>query len=646
MRQRLLLIPAQVRTLQNGGYGSGAIADASRMQTNYGTLLADEAPNALIATALDGRVRFWNRGAAELFGYSSDEARGRLLTELTVPVERIEEEHSLVRDAASSGLATFETVRHRKDGSLLYINVTVRAVHDASGQLHYLVRSETDITRSRIMRESRLVESRYRDLVESMPDAILILNDTGRIVLVNARVESVFGYARSELLGQLIEMLLPMRAHAAHVAHRAKYFTQPRTREMGAGLELYGVRKSGEEFPVEISLSPLRMDENAMVMSAIRDITDRKKAEQKFRGLLESAPDPMVIVDRNGDIVLVNTQTERLFGYSRAELLGQSVDILVPDRSQSRHPEHRTRYFADPKPRPMGAGLELHGRRKDGSEFPVEISLSPLETEEGTLVSSSIRDITERKRFEHALQEKNVELERASLAKDRFLATMSHELRTPLNAIIGFTGTLLMQLPGPLTVDQERQLRTVQGSARHLLSLINDLLNLAKIESGKVQIELQLVSVRDVVDDICATLRPAAESKGLGLHLLLPAEELSVRTDRRSLSQILINLTNNAIKFTERGEVRLEVARAEHEGARVTHFSVIDTGIGIKDDQQHALFDAFTTIGNDARRGTESTGLGLHLSQKLAELLGGSISMQSTYGCGSRFTLSLRERVS
>jgi signal transduction histidine kinase len=240
---------------------------------------------------------------------------------------------------------------------------------------------------------------------------------------------------------------------------------------------------------------------------------------------------------------------------------------------------------------------------------------------------------------------KNLELAEASRMKSAFIANMSHELRTPLNAIIGFTGALLMKLPGPLTTEQDKQLNTIRNSARHLLSLINDILDVAKIEAGKVTLEVETVACQALVEEVAETLRPLARQKGLELEVALAGEQIVLDTDRRALTQILINLLNNAIKFTEKGKVAIALKqRSSSDAGDIIEFAVSDSGAGIREEDQAKLFQAFSQLDSTSTRHAEGAGLGLYLCQNLANLIGGSLFFHSDFGHGSVFTLALTRR--
>jgi PAS domain S-box-containing protein len=240
----------------------------------------------------------------------------------------------------------------------------------------------------------------YRHIVEAAPNAIVLVDSHGKIVLINAQTEKLFGYTRKELVGKRIEVLVPERFRAAHPGYRDSFFSRPSVRSMGAGRDLFGLHKDGREIPVEIGLNPIGGNSENMVLASIIDISERKRAEERLRRVIESAPNAIILVNETGRITLVNAQTEKLFGYSREELIGESVDMLVPERYRGMHGGYRASFFANPSVRSMGVGRDLYGARKDGQEVPIEIGLNPIQTEEGGLVLASIIDITERKRAE------------------------------------------------------------------------------------------------------------------------------------------------------------------------------------------------------------------------------------------------------
>jgi PAS domain S-box-containing protein len=602
------------------------------MEVGLAQQLWDEIPDALVALSPDGRVLFWNSAAEITFGYTRAEAVGAELRELVIPTELLEEERRFLELTLASGLAIYESVRRRKDGSLLHVSVSAKAINSADGAVRYVVTTKKDVTQLKVQRDAKLLEVRYRDLLETTPDAIVMVNVTGHIVLVNSQAEKVFGVERGTLVGKPVETLLPERFRKAHNTHRAAFLRQPRTRSMGVGLELYGLRSNGEEFPVEISLSPLTTDEGTVVMSAVRDITDRKKAERKFRDLLESAPDAMVIVGPDGRIALVNSQTEKLFGYSREQLLGLPIEMLVPPRFRDIHPQHRAKFFREPQSRSMGAGLELFGLRRDGTEFPVEISLSPLETEDGRFVSSAIRDATARKRAEHALQD-------ASRMKSEFLANMSHELRTPLNGIIGFSEFLIDEKPGKLNPKQKEYLTDILNSGQHLLQLVNDILDLSKVEAGRMEVHPELFGLREAVEQVCAVVSPLAMQRGITVRREVTGAPESVTLDRHKLIQVLYNLLSNAVKFTnDEGHAALLIDRPSPAVLRIR---VTDDGIGIRREDFAKLFVEFKQLDSGPTRRYQGTGLGLALTRRLVELQHGTIGVDSEPGKGSTFTVTL-----
>jgi hypothetical protein len=343
--------------------------------------------------------------------------------------------------------------------------------------------------------------------------------------------------------------------------------------------------------------------------------------------------------DPRGIISDVNQQMIALTGRTRDELIGAPCKKFFTDPARADAAIRRV--LIENKVN----NFELTVRALNGTETVVSYNAATYHDRDRKLqgVFAAARDVTDLKRFERALKEKN-ELEHAVRMKSEFLASMSHELRTPLNAILGFTGTLLMKLPGPLNAEQDKQLLTVQSSAKHLLLLINDMLQLAKIDSGKVELHAELVACKAVLDEVSAALRQLGEAKGLTFNIKVAEGEPIVHTDRHVLTQILLKLTGNAIKFTDHGAVSVELSQQRDNGLLRTRFSVLDTGPGISAGNQRKLFQAFEQLGVSGAQRHEGTGLGLHLSQKLAALLGGRIEFESQAGKGSRFTLVLEER--
>jgi PAS domain S-box-containing protein len=635
-----------------------------------------------IATDAKGVIQIFNVGAERMLGYAAAEVVDKITpADISDPQEVIVRAKALSVELgttitpgfealvfkASRGIEDiYELTYFRKDGSRFPALVSVTALRDADETIIGYLLIGTDNTARKLAEEALLKAGALQRAIFNSANFSSIATDAkGVIQIFNVGAERMLGYTAAEVMNEVTpadisdpqELIARASAlsleFATPIAPGFEALVFKASRGIEDIYELTYIRKDGSRFPAMVSVTALRDAQDTIIGYLLigTDNTARKQVEEErmkldqrlrdqhfyTRSLIESNIDALMTTDPRGIITDVNKQAEALTGCTRDELIGAPFKNNFTDAGRAEAAINRV--LTEGKV----TNYELTARARDGTLTVVSYNATTFHDRDRRLqgVVAAARDVTELKRFEQTLKQSNVDLENASLAKDRFLASMSHELRTPLNAVIGFTGTLLMKLPGPLTGDQESQLRTVQTSARQLLSLINDLLDLAKIESGKVEVHFERVSCQSVIDEVASALSPLAVAKGLTFAVTPAAEDFAVQTDRRALGQILINLTNNAIKFTESGRVSLDVAQRRFEAQARIEISIRDTGAGISPEDKARLFQAFEQIESTISRRHEGTGLGLYLSQKLAALLGGTITCDSELGRGSTFTVVL-----
>src|ERR1700686_3932760 len=371
-------------------------------EEKYRMLLDEVRDYAIFKLDPQGIVVSWNAGAERIKGYRGEQIIGHNFS-CFFPSEDIKRgtPEEVLRMATANGRYEYQGMRVRKDGSRFLASIIFIAMRDPVGNL----RGFSEISRD--LSESKESGAKYRGLLEAAPDAMVVVNQSGEIVLLNLQAEKQFGYHRDELVGQKVKNIIPEGFAERLIADGTRTAAEALAQQIGTGIELYGRRKDGSQFPIEIMLSPLENAEGILVTAAIRDISVRKDAEEhlaqmegRYRGLLEAAPDAMVVVNQGGEIVLLNLQAEKQFGYHRDELVGQQVKNIIPEGFAERLIADGLRSAADALAQQIGTGIELTGRRKDGSKFPMEIMLSPLESPEGILVTAAIRDITTRTKAE------------------------------------------------------------------------------------------------------------------------------------------------------------------------------------------------------------------------------------------------------
>jgi PAS domain S-box-containing protein len=628
-----------VWSVQRDSSGRALAAEKLReSEERYRSLIDGVQDYAIFTLDPGGRVISWNAGAERIKGYKAEEIIGqnfsRFYPQADIDEGKPERELQL---AVTSGRSEIEHWRVRKDGSRFWANVVITASRDSAGRLLGFSEISRDIS------ERKETEAKYRGLLEAAPDAMVVVNAAGEIVLLNLQAEKQLGYHRDELVGQPVKNIIPEGFAERLIADGTRTAADALAQQIGTGIELIARRKDGSDFPIEIMLSPLESTEGILVTAAIRDISVRKAAEGhlaqmegRYRGLLEAAPDAMVVVNQSGEIVLLNVQAEKQFGYRRDELLGQKVKNIIPEGFAERLIADGTRTAAEALAQQIGTGIELRGRRKYGSEFPIEIMLSPLESSEGILVTAAIRDITERKKSEQYLVKTVGELKRSNDELQQFAYVASHDLQEPLRMVASYTQLLAKRYKGRLDSDADEFIAYAVDGSNRMQGLIQDLLAYSRAgTNGKA---LHEISSEKALKDALANLRATIQESGAVVtHDSLPV----ITTDDTQLTQVFQNLIGNAIKYRS-GEVPRVHVCATKNGGQEWIFSVRDNGLGIDPQYFEKIFVLFQRL--HGREEFKGTGIGLTICKKIVERLGGRIWVESQSEKGSTFHFALPER--
>ena len=491
-----------------------------------------------------------------------------------------------------------------------------------------------------IIRRIQASEERFRSLAASAKDAIISMDNEGCVTFWNSAATRMFGYDSEEILGRnLSAHIIPQPQRERHAVGFENFSLNGQGEIFGKTVELEAQKKDGQTFPVEISLSATEIKDEWQATAILRDITERRQAqaaleesEEKFRQVLESAADAILIVDERGRIQIANSQTDQLFGYARHEIIGQSVELFLPEDLREKHVAHRREFNIHPRPRPMGEDLQLLGRRKDGTHVPLEISLSPVYRNKELMVTAIIRDITARKETEAALFKAKEVAEQADSAKSRFLAAASHDLRQPLQ-----TMSLLKTALDHSVQDQASHniLANMGDALRTMEDLLNALLDISQLEGGAITPRFEVFPVSRLLKRIESECCKCADEKDLEFRLV--SSSVPIRSDAALLERVLHNLVFNAIRYTESGKILVGCRR---RGSKL-RIEIWDTGMGIAEDELTSIFEEFYQVGNPARDRSRGLGLGLAIVNRIAILLGHHIDVRSTLGKGSMFAVEV-----